>query len=57
MGDIIYTSGLGNTKENIYIGEVKEVNLDSKNIEKIIKVDYKIKIKDLDYVTILKENK
>ncbi len=57
VGDIIYTSGLGNTKENIYIGEVKEVNLDSKNIEKIIKVDYKIKIKDLDYVTILKENK
>lgn len=57
VGDNIYTSGLGNTKENIYIGTVKEINLTNDNIEKIIKVDYKLKIKDIDYVSILKEKK
>ena len=56
VGDQIYTSGLGNIKENIYIGEVKEIELDKKNIEQIIKVDYRIDIKKIDYVTILKEN-
>ena len=55
-GDYIYTSGLGNTKENIFIGEVKEIKLDSKNIEQIITVDYKLNIKDIDYVTVIKEN-
>ncbi len=57
IGDIIYTSGLGNIHDNIYIGLVKEITTDRKNIEYIIKVDYQIKIKDIDYVTILKENK
>ena len=57
IGDIIYTSGLGNIHDNIYIGLVKEIATDRKNIEYIIKVDYQIKIKDIDYVTILKENK
>ena len=57
VGDSIYTSGLGNIKEKIYIGLVKEINLDNKDIEKIIKVDYKLKIKDIDSVSILKESK
>ena len=56
IGDYIYTSGLGNIKENIYIGEVKDIRLTNKELEKIIIVDYKINIKDIDYVTIIKEN-
>ena len=56
LGDQIFTSGLGNIKENIFIGQVKEITLDNKNIEKIIKVDYKIDIKDIDYVTVIMEN-
>lgn len=57
VGDNIYTSGLGNVKENIYIGTVKEIQLDEKKIEKIITVDYRLKIKDIDYVSIYKDNK
>lgn len=55
-GDNIYTSGLGNIKENIYIGEVLDIQLDNKNIEKIITVKYNLKIKDINYVTIIKES-
>lgn len=57
IGDNIYTSGLGNIKENIYIGEVLNIELNNKNIEQIITVDYKLDIKDIDYVTVLKESK
>lgn len=57
IGDSIYTSGLGNIHENIFIGEVKSIKLGNKNIEKIIEVDYKLNIKDIDYVTVLKETK
>lgn len=57
IGDKIFTSGLGKISENIYIGEVKDIVLANKNIEQLIKVDYKIKIKNVDYVTILKESK
>lgn len=56
IGDSVYTSGLGNIHENIYIGEVSNIELDNKNIEQIITVDYKLNIKDIDYVTILKES-
>lgn len=56
VGDRVYTSGLGNIKENIYIGEVQSIELDKKNIEKIIKIKYDLKIKDIDYVQVLKEN-
>lgn len=57
VGDYIYTSGLGNIKENIYIGTVKEISSANKELEQIIKVDYKLNIKNIDFVTILKENK
>jgi len=57
IGDNIYTSGLGNIKENIYIGKVSNIKLNNKNIEKIIDVDYRLDIKDIDYVTVLKELK
>ena len=56
IGDSIYTSGLGNIHENIYIGEVKNIELDNKNIEKIITVNHKLNIKNIDYITVLKEN-
>ena len=56
VGDNIYTSGLGNVKESIYIGEVKDIIIDSKGIEKKIIVDYKLNIKDIDYVTVIKES-
>lgn len=57
IGDEIYTSGFGNIPENIYIGKVKDIILDSKNIEKIIYLDYSIDLKGINYVTILKESK
>ena len=57
IGDMIYTSGLGNIKENIFIGIVKDIVNSNKDIEKKVIVDYQIKIKDIDYVTIIKESK
>lgn len=57
IGDEIYTSGFGNIPENIYIGKVKDIILDNKNIEKIIYLDYSIDLKGINYVTILKESK
>ena len=57
IGDEIYTSGFGNIPENIYIGKVKDIILDSKNIEKIIYLDYSIDLKGINNVTILKESK
>lgn len=56
IDDNIYTSGLGNTKENIYIGTVKDIIEDQKGIEKVIKVNYQLNIKDINYVNILKES-
>ncbi len=55
-GDLIYTSGLGKIRENIYIGKVKDIIIDNKGIEKKIIVDYSIEIKDLKYVTVMKES-
>ena len=57
LGDAIYTSGLGNIKENIFIGYIKDIILDSKGIEKKVVVDYNLDIKNIDYVTIMKEDK
>ena len=55
VGDDIYTSGIGLTKENIYIGTVKDIKKDELGLEEIIIVDYKLNIKDLLYVTVIKE--
>ena len=55
VGDDIYTSGIGLTKENIYIGTVKDIKKDDLGLEEIIIVDYKLNIKDLLYVTVIKE--
>lgn len=53
IGDLIYTSGLGDIPGNIYIGKVSDIILSSKNIEKIIYVDNNIDIKNLNYITVL----
>lgn len=57
VGDMIYTSGLGNVEENIYIGTVKNITMDNKKIEKYIEVNYNLDIKKIDYVTILEVSK
>ena len=57
IGDDVYTSGLGNIHENIYIGNVKNIILDNKDIEKQIIVDYKLNIKDIDFVTVMGDKK
>ena len=56
VGDPIYTSGIGITKENIYIGTVKDIKKNTSGIEEVIIVDYKLNIKDLLYVTVIKED-
>ncbi len=53
IGDSIWTSGIGNIDEDIFIGLVKDIKLNNKSIEKIIEVDYKLNIKDIDYVQVL----
>ena len=57
IGDLVYPSGLGNIHENIYIGTVKNIEKDSMGLEKIIEVEYKINIKNIDYVTVLEVEK
>lgn len=56
IGDEIVTSGYGSIPENIFIGRVKDIIMNSNNIEKIIYVDYDIDYKTLKYVTILAED-
>lgn len=53
VGDQIYTSGLGNIHENIYIGTVKNITSKNNGIEESIEVDYRLDIKDIDYVTVM----
>lgn len=53
IGDSIYTSGLGNFEENIFIGTVKNITLENNKLEKIIEINYNLDIKDINYVTVL----
>ena len=39
VDDEIYTSGLGNLPDNIYIGKVKSINLNNTEIEKVVEVN------------------
>lgn len=52
IDDEIYTSGLGNLPDNIYIGKVKSINLNNTEIEKVIEVDLNDRLEKLDYVFI-----
>ena len=56
IGDEIYTSGLGNLPDNIYVGKVKSVSLNDTEIEKVIKVDIKDRLDTLDYLFIWRLN-
>lgn len=53
IGDQIYTSGLGNIHENIYVGTVKNITSKNYDIEKSVEVDYKLDIKNIDFITVL----
>ena len=57
IGDFVYTSGLGNIEENIFIGTVKNITLENNKLEKIIEINYNLDIKDINYVTVLEVTK
>jgi rod shape-determining protein MreC len=50
VDDEIYTSGLGNLPDNIYIGKVKSINLNNTEIEKVVEVNINDRLEKLDYV-------
>lgn len=52
VDDEIYTSGLGNLPDNIYIGKVKSINLNNTEIEKVVEVNINDRLEKLDYVFI-----
>ena len=52
VDDEIYTSGLGNLPDNIYIGKVKSINLNNTEIEKVIEVNINDRLEKLDYLFI-----
>lgn len=56
IGDEIYTSGLGNLPDNIYVGKVKKVSLNDTEIEKVIEVDIENRLDTLDYLFIWRLN-
>lgn len=56
VGDEIYTSGLGNLPDNIYVGKVKKVSLNDTEIEKVIEVDIENRLDTLDYLFIWRLN-
>lgn len=55
-GDLIYTSGLGNLPDNIYVGKVKSVSLKTNEIEKVIEVDIENRLENLNYLYIWRIN-
>lgn len=56
IGDEMYTSGLGNLPDNIYVGKVKSVSLNDTEIEKVIEVDIENRLDTLDYLFIWRIN-
>lgn len=52
VDDEIYTSGLGNLPDNIYIGKVKSINLNNTEIEKVVEVNINDRLEKLDYLYI-----
>lgn len=56
IGDEIYTSGLGNLPDNIYVGKVKKVSLNDTEIEKVIEVDIENRLDTLDYLFVWRLN-
>ena len=54
IGDKVYTSGIGNSLNNIFIGDISNIELDKKGIEKLIYLDNQININDINYVTVIR---
>lgn len=54
VGDLIYTSGIGNLPGDIYIGMVKDITLNNTDIEKIVQVDLAANIDNINYLYILR---
>lgn len=52
VDDEIYTSGLGNLPDSIYIGKVKSINLNNTEIEKVVEVNINNRLEKLDYLFI-----
>lgn len=52
VDDEIYTSGLGNLPDNIYIGKIKSINLNNTEIEKVVEVNINDRLEKLDYLFI-----
>lgn len=52
VDDEIYTSGLGNLPDNIYIGKVKSINLNNTEIEKVVEVNINDRLEKLNYLFI-----
>lgn len=52
VDDEIYTSGLGNLPDNIYIGKVKSINLNNTEIEKVVEVNINDRLEKLEYLFI-----
>lgn len=52
VDDEIYTSGLGNLPDNIYIGKVKSINLNNTEIEKVVEININDRLEKLDYLFI-----
>lgn len=50
IGDSVYTSGLGNINEDIYVGKVNNIKLNNTGIEKIIYVDIGNRLNNINYV-------
>lgn len=55
-GDKVYTSGIGNSLSNIFIGNITNIELDKKGIEKLIYIDNQININDINYVTVIRSS-
>lgn len=52
IGDEVYTSGLGNIDEGIYVGKVKNIKLNNTEIEKIIEVSINEPLENINYLYI-----
>ena len=52
IGDEVYTSGLGNIDEGIYVGKVKNIRLNNTEIEKIIEVSINEPLENINYLYI-----
>ncbi len=53
VGDLIFTSGLGNITGDLYVGKVKEIRLNNTQIEKNIIVELDYNIDNLNYLYIV----